>query len=104
VTLRYRGATYAVTLRGVERDGVTQTLSQLRDAAPSQSALWDWLRDHGYRRPSPSGPSGTVVERKRVEGRWTLPRDLVEAVRERADRDAVPASHVVETALRVYLR
>ena len=31
--------------------------------------VWEWLRLHGVRRPSPSGPSGTAVPHARRRGR-----------------------------------
>lgn len=117
--IHYRDHDYRITARGVERRARKKAAPESLAAPwrvvtlhalleyPADSQLWQWLRVHGAadRRPSPSGKGGTVApeQRHRVEARWTLPRALVERVRERAESEGVPASHVVESAIERYL-
>lgn len=62
-TIRVDRTAYRIHDSAVERQvngtWTAVPLRRLRDDYDVDSPLWVWLRSHGFRRPSPSGPSGT---------------------------------------------
>jgi hypothetical protein len=65
----------------------------------ADSAVWAWLREHGVRRPSPSGPSGPSVpraERTRRAIEVTLSDEARARLAELAEARGVSRSELVE--------
>jgi hypothetical protein len=94
-TLTYRRHVYAVTARGIERDGEVLTRAELLALDPD-GRVWRWLREHGARRPSPSGPSG---ETARVLGGWRVDPAIKVAVAVAARAAGKSESAWVESAI-----
>ena len=103
-TLRISGWTWRVSPQGVTRRNSTAgpwepvTRPQLR-ALDVDSEEWQWLREQGVKRPSPSGPSGGD---DRSGTRMTLRLDAATtaALDELARRWGLVRSQVIARALR----
>lgn len=56
---------------------------------------WPWLREHGVRRPSPSGPSMAAPQRTTVEVKLRLAPDVAARLRAYASRRNVTVSGAI---------
>ena len=63
---------YEVRDGNVYRDGEVMTKADLLRAGDADSPLWRWLREHGVRRPSPSGSRTGSDSRRKVEVKLRL--------------------------------
>lgn len=66
-------------------------------ALPSDGIVWEWLRAHGWTRPSPSGP--TVPEAQRDGRRVRISRAAYDAAVVLAEREGCSVPEAIEQAL-----
>lgn len=56
---------------------------------------WPWLREHGIRRPSPSGPSGEAKQRHTVAVQLRLQPELAERLKAHAEAKGTTVSGLI---------
>ena len=97
--LTHRGHDYTIHAFGtVYRNEERMTRAELL-ALPADGRVWRWLREHGAKRPRPSGQSGAESTRVRVLGGWRVDPATKARVRDAAAAAGTSESAWVERAI-----